>query len=273
MSHEEIDARSIDEIPFAQDVPEEARGLLQARMREIFKRAGAAIAQDVIDLGCTGLVKALAHASQVAGFATWPDPTDVRSSQVDVAREVRSHMAGAGFGLPCYVPPTRYCLVHATIGGLQKGQIARHAESVNLCSRELTPEERKHAAAVQALIDQEGLKEAKEHFKVEELKDEACKAAANLSGMNQAQERPVVVLGSTFVCPEHEAMVWECRYCLAASIIQGPLQPEVFLELQNDRVSESQEIKRLKDVLAQSKFDTVTAFARVKRWERKLIET
>ena len=246
MSDLDIDARPIDEIPFAQDHPESMRAVVQTRVRETLKSAGAKTAQDVIMLGCTGLVQALTQRMDV-GMARL------------AALDVRCHMAGAGFGLPCYIAPNRYCHVHAGIGGLQTGQMARHIEAAELCSRELTKEERAQVDTVHALMDKEAARDARtvEHDDPAETTD---------------VERAVTALGNTFVCPEHDTMVWGCRYCLAAAIIHGPFQPEMYVELKEGMDVWNDSIDKLEVSLRHPKAQAVSVFVCVKKWQRELVE-
>ncbi len=286
----DTDDRKIEDVPFACDSPD--REFVRKNIIQILSDRGARTAQDVIDLGCTGLVGAKRSGAAV----------------LDV-RDVRSNMAGAGFGLPCYVPPTRYCLVHNTIGGLQPGQKPRHSEFVDLCSRPLTPEEQGHTTDMQALINKEGAAKAKRLFGAERIEPEAPNSrptpkprpdddmfmeerrshearlglspARNLLGHIVDCDQPVVStapvpLDLSFACPEHahSTLVWACRYCLAAAVINGPIQPEVFLELQRrDGGFGDEEIENLDAVLADKNYTMATAFVRVKCWKQQMVET
>lgn len=255
---DEIDNRSIEIIPFAQDFTDPiAREEALLRIRQMFIEAGTLTAQAIIEHGCTGLVGRLTPKDPRTPFV----PARAPLVRVAFARE---HMAGAGFGIPCYVPPDRFCLVHNTIGGLQDRQVARHSEFLNLVSRELTPEEAKHAAAVGALIKQTGAKEAKKRFGAEEAKDDP---------VEERPEPSASRLTASFTCPEHKTIVYRCRYCLAAAIITGPFEPELFLEAQNESSSNILDIEKLDEMLASFKGEELRVFARVKRWTRKLVET
>ena len=53
-----------------------------------------------------------------------------------MAVRVRENMGGSGCGLPCYVPPDRFCMVHNTIG--VDGQSQRNPDGVSYCSHEVT---------------------------------------------------------------------------------------------------------------------------------------
>ncbi len=102
---------------------------LAAEVRDVFEICGAVIAQDIIELGCTGLA---AH-----------------NISIEVAQRIRLGLAGSGIGLVCYVGPDRFCLVHNVIGGLQESQAPRHADYAKLISRELTPAETAHVAMME----------------------------------------------------------------------------------------------------------------------------
>ena len=74
---------------------------------------------------------------------------------LSLARLVRMNMSGSICGLPCYVPRTRFCLVHNTIGGLQLAgnadgpQRQRYPQGVPVCSRKLTRREKKAVGFVE----------------------------------------------------------------------------------------------------------------------------
>jgi hypothetical protein len=251
------DLRSIEEIPFLEHTGD---------VRRILKAAQLITADQVIQAGCTGLVASLyrVHPGQytVQPFCAI-DP--IRDATI-----VRKNMGGAGFGLPCYVPPTRFCFVHNIIGGLQQGQEARYFESVPLCSRELTEEEQKHAAAVNAKIMQDGLKEAAAHFGVESCEDKAV-SECNMPPPNAS---PAWLLNGQFRCPEHKEIEWKCRYCLAAAIIQGPFEPVVELQVQfrsGLNRKDTVPIERLESRLSDVNTEVVEVYARIKRWARELV--
>jgi hypothetical protein len=257
----DTDDRKIEDILFAQDSPDgESRRLDCCAVRDILLERGACIAQDVIDLGCTGLVHARKTGAAVADVAF-----------------ARSHMAGAGFGIPCYVPPTRFCLVHNTIGGLQPNQKPRHQDGLDLCSRELTPEEQGHAAGVQALINKEGEDKAKRLFGAEKI-DPVPAAESAMPATSAAPtivaSVPIVTLGARFVCPEHATIVWACRYCLAAAVIHGPIQPDVYVEcVRQDGSGGGESIEKLAVLLAAKDNMEINVFVRAKCWKRQMVET
>lgn len=300
----DTDDRKIEDILFAQEDSLLNRESFCAAVRRIFLDRGARTAQDVIDLGCTGLVGAPVDMSI-------PDEHRLlykENSPVAQIAFARGRMAGAGFGIPCYVPPTQFCFVHNTVGGLQPNQAGRHPEGLNLCSRPLTLEEQGHTADVQALINKEGAAKTKLLFGAERVEPETPKmlTVEDSRALNQYLEarcieemhgchpctcdvaQPVesatvstapaaatVPLDKKFVCPEHDkdTMIWTCRYCLAAGVINGPLQPDVFVEYRRqDKSIGSAEIENLGAVLGDEGSIEVTAFVRVKCWKRQMVE-
>lgn len=199
--------RSLNEIPFMSPIADQVRNILGT--------AGCKTDNDIVNLGCTGLVYKLAHNSALT----------ISSNALAMAERVRSNMDGSGCGLPCYVPPTLFCRVHNTIGGLQVGQVQHNPEGVPLCSRELNAEESLHVKAVQAGINQEGVKEAKARFGLEEVEvQEGVMVEPPKLPVDPPTDRDFV---RQFLCPEHKEVNWKCRYCLAAAIINGPLEPKV----------------------------------------------
>jgi hypothetical protein len=253
---EERDERLIDAIPFALDTSDLMfRAQRAEAVRNALKRAGAKTAQDVIDLGCTGLV-----------FALTTVDSDVA---VREAIHVRANIAGAGFGLPCYVPPDKFCLVHNVVGGLQRQQVARHPEGLPLCSRELTDEERKHALSIDALAGKAAREEAKRFGKV--LDDDADDGEPTPNP--PANATPIFLLSSQFRCPEHKEMVVKCRFCLAAAVIAGPFEPDLVAFVVNDLEGERfVPVSDLDTALADGRRNReVALYVRAVRWQRKLV--
>lgn len=108
----------------------ETHAIARANVRATLRACGVEKAGDINTLGCTGAAKA--------------------KLTIEAIANLRLDLAGSGFGLPCFVPPSRYCLAHNTIGGLQDGQKAHHEEMVESISRELTPEEKGHMVLTEA---------------------------------------------------------------------------------------------------------------------------
>jgi hypothetical protein len=209
----ERDERPLAEIRFAQDTHVLSREAVQLEVCSVLQEAGVRIAQDIIELGCTGLVLRL----QTAG----------KRSGVEAAIFVREHMAGSICGLPCYVPPDCFCLVHNTVGALQlQGnadgpQLARHPEGIPLCSRELTEDERKKLNLIQSKIAEDATDEARrmgaEVLTATEFEEQCLEA-----GLPYRPLRPGLAV---FKCIEHTEFNPKCRFCLAQAVVDGPLDP------------------------------------------------
>jgi len=267
MCTELVDSRLLSEIPFHGDA---------VWMRMKLDQAGVKIAQDIIDLGCTGMTLKLRQAFGVflrentaIEDSAGADAVQHRLILDDVKR-VRSTMGGAGFGLPCYVPSNLFCLVHNTIGGLQQGQAQRHPEGLKLCTRQLTDAEALQVRAMETFVAQEGLKDGEDRFGLEAVE-------RNTDLLVGAEHAPVFHATDTsaigFTCPEHKEIVFACRYCLAAAVIHGPFQPVVEIAIQQDGASTITRVplNKLDEALANGDVEIVEAFVRVKRWSRKLI--
>jgi hypothetical protein len=260
----------LDQIPLTSSEAEKVRATLRA--------AGCETDDDIVARGCLGLVVALGART----LMPW--------HQLAMVRAVRENMSGSGCGLPCYVPPTRFCLVHNTIGGLQQGQAQRYPDAISLCSRELTSEEALHAAAVSAAIAQEGLREAKARFGLEPIARfglepvEGGMGDARLvepEGRFKCSTGPLGEAGPScdpgqssnknFTCPEHATPQFTCRFCLATMIAYGPEKPEVRLHLDDSQQFTS--VGRLDAELAEAREGTVDLCVIVASWERKLVRT
>ena len=124
------DLRPIESLTLGIDSPD--REGEAGWVRDILSHLGCKVGDDVRGLGCTG----------VASIAAIVDP-------VRVGKRLLIGLAGSGIGLTCFVPPSRFCLVHNTIGGLQDGQAPKWVENIPRISRELTPEERAKYALVE----------------------------------------------------------------------------------------------------------------------------
>lgn len=263
------DRRPVDEIPFAQDpkLPSEERERRQARIREIFKACGCQIAEDIVQLGCTGLTALASTGSPIRYMGGAP-------GSGDDCIFVRENMTGSGIGLPCYVPPDRFCLVHNVVGGLQAGQALRHPESLLLCSRDLTDEERKRWLAVDKLANKEALKEAQDKLGVEaaDTAHSACPDDVKpvIDAGDEDDEDEDRLLDARFLCPEHSPSnpEWRCRFCLAAAIVNGPFEPTLVVEVP-DRFYVGQDIKRFLDAHEEP---WVRLYVQVARWTRKLVK-
>lgn len=208
------DGRSIDEMPFAgtEKLPAEA-------LRKILRQCGVNVAHEIETLGCTGLYK--------NGFTC------------DDINEVRVALGGGGVGLPCFVPPDRYCTAHSTIGGLMPQQKASYADQVPFISRALTPEERGHAKLIEAAQhmrsdDRRDVVEALSGYKLpdgfEEMptaeQEVALSSEMLLKSLRQVEAGGVTMTPAVaWKCPEHSKTEWNCRYCAAQAVVEGPLEP------------------------------------------------
>jgi hypothetical protein len=261
---------------------------LAAWTRAALARCGATIAQDVIDLGCTG----------IAG----------NGANVEQIKKLRAGLAGSGLGLPCYIGPDRYCLAHETIGGLQEGQAQRHAQHVAAVSRELAPNERSHVAVIEAArrtgksraaealtgrrTGEDFLQEVGRELAPPDTEIDLTPAAPTAPTAPAAAPpvapvapaavapAPVAPRGElAFVCPDHDTTQWHCRYCIAEEIVKGPLSPTFLLghaevgttvmlndvdEVDSDKIDEK--IQAFNEAGA----DGAVLFVKVARWVRKL---
>lgn len=236
----ERDERSLDEIDFTQDGDPEV-SVSYVPVRATLRRVGAVTAQNILDLGCTGLVSRLAEC----------EPKWLGSAQA-----VRGGMAGAGFGLPCYVPPTRFCLVHNCIGALEPGQESKHPEGLPLCSRELNAEEKKMAAAMDILTQGKP-------------QDEEAPAVETPT---LAPPGSPIALHDGFACPEHREPVWRCRYCLAAAVIAGDFEPMTVVRMIDGTGKGAFDAGEKLDWLVENAaYTSVELYVRAAVWQRKLV--
>jgi hypothetical protein len=204
------DNRPLDDLPFAADVA--------GRVRTILANCGCAVADDINTLGCTG----------VAGVYV--------SDVIETITFLRLGLAGCGHGLPCFVPPTLFCLGHNTIGGLQQGQLARHPEAVAQISRPLTDIER----ANNALVDNARRRGRKDPDQAADILQGREDLDIDVGGETPAlEEQPAgaPVAGATkadlnalytrfaWKCQDHAETNWACRYCVAQAVVDGPVEP------------------------------------------------
>jgi hypothetical protein len=204
------DERPLDEIQFAIDAPEDERSLVAEETQRVFRLAGVKVAQDIIDLGCTGLTLA---------------------TSLSDAQRIMPYMSGSICGLPCYVPPDRFCLVHNTIGALQiRGNVdgaqqVRHPEGVLLCSRELTEEECMKFGLIQRKIVEIAKKSG--NLTLDEETETLDAPDTRLPAPLNKRLQDLANSNSAFKCPEHSSLNPKCRFCLAQAVTEGPLQPSV----------------------------------------------
>jgi len=221
---QERDTRPLGEIRFAADLPASAGESIEAKIRDLLHQAGVGVGQDIIDMGCTGLVESLPRLDALA---------------LDSARFIRRHMAGSVCGLPCYVPRDRYCLVHDTIGGLQLAgnfdgpQAQRHPGALPFMSRELTEEERWKVSGIEAKLSAEVKAAALAEYGATDLDDEAVQASmAYPHEMAVAPSCPIPQ--PPFKCPEHTEPDWGCRKCIAQAIVEGASLTDLEVRGYND---------------------------------------
>jgi hypothetical protein len=260
----ERDERPLSEIQFALGDPN--AGSKATTVREILQDCGVKVAQDLIDLGCTGLIVKL-------------DELLLAEGGIAEAQFVRANMGGSICGLPCYVPSDRFCLVHNTVGGLQSTgnkdgpQRNPHPRGLARCSRELTADERAKISGVQDFITHEGAKEAMAHFGAEPVEETASEKILIDESALPGTGRNVVALAS-FTCPEHIEFNPACRYCLAQSIVEGPFEPTVQLTVDHgaDRVLTGQHASLLPMMLKDTSVLEIALYVLAARWVRKLVK-
>lgn len=184
----------------------ETHAAARERMLDCLKRCNCVVAGDIVQVGCTGASACL--------------------SSIDEIKFLRLGLGGSGVGLPCFVPPDRYCLAHEVSGGLQDGQEPRFQGRVEFVSRPLTAQEATESALVDHakgsteadasdLLAGRKLPEGWEHDESESPEPSVeMQVAARASG-------PAL----NWECPEHKETMWACRYCVAQAIVEGELVP------------------------------------------------
>jgi len=170
------------------------------------------------------------------------------------------------------VPPTRFCLVHNTIGGLEDEQVVHHGLYIERVSRPLTPAEEAKATVMQHATQ---LKSAVE------LNDFISGRSPLDLEEDDEPELPIIGLGApSWKCPEHGTTVWSCRYCLAQAIVEGPLDPVLAVSSGKGAVatagqvlserSAGTDMPAVLDVCGQRGDDTTEVFVRAALFTRKL---
>lgn len=202
----------------------------RGRLDALFDKCAVKTRGDIEELGCTGC----------ASFGL----------SIDDIQFLRIGLAGSGVGLPCFVPPDRYCLAHGVSGGLQDGQTARWTEHVEKVARPLTPGEAAHDKLVTA-----ARKSEREHgahsllhghtmpagWKAEDEEADGVEGGAQVSEYEAQQDRLSDDLAAAraaaprellFVwkCDEHQKTDWGCRHCIAQAVIEGELMPSYAFE-------------------------------------------
>jgi hypothetical protein len=179
-----------------------------ARLLALLRACDVKTADDIMALGCTG--------AMASGLS------------IEDIQFVRMGIAGGGVGLPCFVPPTLYCLAHDTIGGLQKGQKPALYSVVENISRELTPVEAGSSALVTAAMRARGEDKMQGAFEIlqgDAMPADWSSATADVLLDRAAATQPSVVAAS-WKCTEHAQTNWSCRYCVAQAIVDGEIAQE-----------------------------------------------
>lgn len=201
-------------------------------LRELLDAAGCKIAEDVVALGCTGFVHKLRNDKLVL------------EALIAQVQHVRLGLGGSGVGLPCYVPPNRYCLVHQVSGGLQDRQEQKYPEEVEAISRELTAAERAQTELTDHARQSSGENRERGAADVlagrrlpegweretgpitEEQRAKNIKEYMDRTGITAKVDAAAAeIAAQQWKCPDHTEPRWDCRYCVAQMIVEGPLAP------------------------------------------------
>jgi hypothetical protein len=264
---QERDTRPLGEIRFAADLPASdgvSREAVEANIRDLLHRIGVDVEQDIIDMGCTGLVQGL------CSLAANELPEEYRGLALNAASFIRRHMAGSVCGLPCYVPRDRYCLVHDTIGGLQLAgnfdgpQAQRHPEALPFMSRELTEEERRKVAGIDAKLSADVKAAALAEYGATDLDDEPA-------GGTPTPSCPIPQ--PPFKCPEHAEPDWVCRKCIAQAIAEGKGAVLSEVEVWNEAaliVGHGLSVLEALDEMAADQLVRAELWVRVASWSKKV---
>lgn len=252
--------------PSQVQVPDAA---VAANVRQILQLCGCVTEEDVANLGCTGL------AAHDVKFQDHP------LSIVALGEFLRRGLTGSGVGLTCFVPPTRYCLIHETVGGLQEGQGQRYPEHVASISRELTDKERGAMALTDAARRMQGKTLTERLLNTADVLGGRAElpgeAAVEDPDDEHADTCPAPATGAVFTCPEHPEFTYACRFCVAGEIVKGPFEPT--FNVISDVLNQGPTIKHTLSppVLEQAlitenrpEVASVDVYVRVHRYTRKL---
>jgi hypothetical protein len=252
----ECDERPLAEIRFAQDAPKGGTMDVETAIRVYFERVGVKVGQDIIDLGCTGLVVKLRETSTVVIAIT-----------LNTAQYIRRNMSGSICGLPCYVPRDRFCFVHDTIGGLQVAgnmdgpQAPRHPEALPLMSRELTEDERRTVAGINAKLAADAKEKALAEYGAEAIEDEATFGSATPTPSCPIPQPP-------FKCSNHKEPEWGCRKCVAQAVFERGDQ--IFRVCTVPATATSQPIGEAMEALEAGELRCVELWTVVASWSKKV---
>jgi hypothetical protein len=203
------------------------------RLFALFDLCQVKTRDDIEELGCTGCTS--------------------YGLSIDDIQFMRVGLAGSGVGLPCFVPPDRYCVAHGVSGGLQDGQTVRWGEFVDKVARPLTPAEQAHDKLVSAARKSErehgahsllhghtmpaGWHEVEEAdgvvggAQIEETLAEAVEGLRAEGGIDD-----IVKCGTMrfqWRCDEHDKTDWGCRQCVAQAVVEGELMPVCVLRVEH----------------------------------------
>ncbi len=187
----------------------------QAWVRNYLRGCNCVRAGDIEKLGCTGVVMHEMNAHTSSDEA-------VIAGAVAHGTRLRLGLAGSGVGLPCFVPPSRFCLMHNTIGGLEDGQTQYNDDFVEDISRPLTPEEEAKTKVMQHARKLKSVGEVNDFIAGKSPLEDVVEE------QDEEAELSITRLGAPlWKCTEHTSTVWTCRYCLAQAIVEGSLEPQV----------------------------------------------
>jgi hypothetical protein len=271
------DERLLSEINFAQDQPVEKREELQKRVREVLTLCGVKTAQDIVDLGCTGLANKLA-------LARIEEPELIIHDVVNIiSTEIRPYMSGSMCGLPCYIVRRRFCLIHNTIGGLQDHQVNPYSSMLYNCSRELTPKERLENNIVQEKMQQDAADKAEELFHGEVISEESVTELDCFEGAiscplpEKVDPAPQVF---AFICSKHQVFDPGCVYCLAQSIAKGSCKPKILIrsyqildDVEYEHTTVDVDLEDLPKMLAKSdNMQSIELYVLAGYWVKELVK-
>lgn len=145
-------------------------------------------------------------------------------------KSVRLALAGTGVGLPCFVPPSLFCLAHSTIGGLEPGQPNPPDFDVwrDKLTRPLTLKEEAESKFIEKVrhargkTSNERLTQALDALTGHDPAKEFFDDADAISDNRVLPHAPVQssVVGPAFTCTEHASPNLGCRFCIASIIVK-----------------------------------------------------